>query len=308
MYDHKLRVFCTVAETNSFSKASEIVNRTQPAVSLQIQALEDEYGIKLFDRSNNTVVMTEAGSHFYKYAKEILSLYSDLEKRMGEITNSARGNPSIGASSTIGNYLLPSVIVAINKRYPRIKVNLQVGNTRMVINLLDSGNIDIGLVEGEVQRQKIEVEKLLSDELVLIMPPSHPWAKRKDVSISKLITEPFIIREEGSGTRQMIEKVLQKKNLSLQGFKKTFVLGSTEAIKAAVADGMGLAVVSAWAARKEVRYGILKTITFNDIRFLRDFYLICRKGNILRREDNRHALEQILGFLKTYPFEDPLSF
>lgn len=302
MDDHKLKVFCTVAETKSFSKASEIIHLTQPAVSLQIQALEEIYGTRLFDRSNNTVILTRAGSLLYKYAREILGLYSSVEKEIGEITGLVKGNLSIGASTTIANYLLPSVIVDFRKKYPKIRVNLQVGNTKGVMEFLNSGTIDIGLVEGEVQRQKIVVEKILTDELVLIMSPAHHWAKRRDISISEITQEPFIVREEGSGTRQMIEKNLEKQGISPDDLKVSLVLGSTEAIKSAVEDGMGVSIISAWAAKKEIRHGILKTVTFKDIKLLRNFSLIYLKGYI-----KSHTVEQFLEFLKIFPFEDLLN-
>ncbi len=301
MDDHKLKVFCTVAETKSFSKASEIIHLTQPAVSLQIQALEEIYGTRLFDRSNNTVVLTRAGTLLYKYAREILSLYSSAEKEIGEITGLVKGNLSVGASTTIANCLLPSVIVDFRKKYPKIKVNLNVGNTKGVIEFLNSGTIDIGLVEGEVQRQKIVVEKFLTDELVLIMSPDHPWAKRRDLSISEITQEPFIVREEGSGTRQMIEKNLEKQGISPLDLKVSLVLGSTEAIKSAVEDGMGVSIISAWAAKKEAKHGTLKTAVFKDIKLLRNFSLIHPKGYI-----KSHAIEQFLEFLKIYPFEELL--
>lgn len=302
MDDHKLKVFCTVAETKSFSKASEIIHLTQPAVSLQIQALEEIYGTRLFDRSNNTVVLTRAGTLLYKYAREILALYSSAEKEIGEITGLVKGSLSVGASTTIANYLLPSVIVDFRKKYPKIKVNLHVGNTKGVMEFLNSSTIDIGLVEGEVQRQKIVVEKFLIDELVLIMSPNHPWAKRRDLSISEITEEPFILREEGSGTRQMIEKNLEKHGISPQDLKVSLVLGSTEAIKSAVEDGMGVSIISAWAAKKEARYGILKTAVFKDIRLLRNFSLVYPKGYI-----KSHVVEQFLEFLKIYPFEKLLT-
>ncbi len=302
MDDHKLKVFCTVAETKSFSKASEIIHLTQPAVSLQIQALEEIYGTRLFDRSNNTVILTRAGSLLYKYAREILGLYSSAEKEIGEITGLVKGNLSIGASTTIANYLLPSVIVDFRKKYPKIRVNLQVGNTKGVMEFLNSGTIDIGLVEGEVQRQKIVVEKILTDELVLIMSPAHHWAKRRDISISEITQEPFIVREEGSGTRQMIEKNLEKQGISPDDLKVSLVLGSTEAIKSAVEDGMGVSIISAWAAKKEIRHGILKTVTFKDIKLLRNFSLIYPKGYI-----KSHTVEQFLEFLKIFPFEELLN-
>jgi DNA-binding transcriptional LysR family regulator len=216
MDDHKLKVFCTVAETRSFSKTSEIIHLTQPAVSLQIQALEEIYETKLFDRSSSSVTLTPAGEILYKYSKEILSLYASVDKSIGELTGFVKGSISIGASSTIGNHLLPAVITDFKKTHLKIKVHMLVGNTKRVIELLNSGNIDLGLVEGEVIRQKMIVEKLIADELLLIVPSYHPWAKKKEVSISELVKEPFIFREGGSGTRQIIEKFFARHGISPQ--------------------------------------------------------------------------------------------
>jgi DNA-binding transcriptional LysR family regulator len=297
MEDHKLRVFCTVAETRSFSKTSEIIHLTQPAVSLQIQALEEVYETKLFDRSSSTVTLTPAGEILYKYAKEILTLYASADKVIGELTGLVKGSISIGASSTIGNYLLPGVITDFKKAHLKIKMHLLVGNTKRVVELLNSGNIDLGLVEGEVTRQKIFVEKLLPDELLLVVPSHHPWAKKRDVSISELTKEPFIFREAGSGTRQMIEKFLASHGISPQDMKISMVLGSTEAIKEAVENGLGVSIVSRWAARKESKYGSLHLLRIKEEKIVRDFSLILSKNSV-----SSHAVDEFLTYVKSYPF------
>lgn len=297
MEDHKLKVFCTVAETKSFSKTSEIIHLTQPAVSLQIQGLEEIYETKLFDRSSSTVTLTPAGEALYKYAKEILTLYALAEKVIGEITGLVKGSISIGASSTIGNYLLPGVITDFKKTHLKIKIHLLVGNTKRVVELLNSGNIDLGLVEGEVARQKMFVEKLIPDELLLVVPSYHPWAKKKDVSISELTKEPFIFREGGSGTRQMIEKFLAGHGISPQDMRISMILGSTEAIKEAVENGLGVSIISRWAARKESRYGSLRLVRVKEEKVLREFSLILNKNAV-----SSHAVDEFLTYLKSYPF------
>src|SRR5271169_3019420 len=137
MEDHKLKVFCTVADTKSFSKASEIIHLTQPAVSLQIQALEELYETRLFDRSSSTVSLTPAGEILYKYSKEILALYSAAEKNIGELTGLVKGSISVGASTTIGNHLLPTVIADFRRTHPKIKIHLSVGNTKRIVELLN---------------------------------------------------------------------------------------------------------------------------------------------------------------------------
>lgn len=302
MEDHKLKVFCTVAETKSFSKASEIIHLTQPAVSLLIQALEEVYETKLFDRTSSTVILSPAGEILYKYAKEILNLYSNAEKEIGEMTGLVKGSISIGASTTIANYLLPGVIADFRRTHPKIKVHLLVGNTKRVVELLNAGNIDLGLVEGDVTRQKLVVEKLVSDELRVITAPIHPWAKKKHVSFLEIVKEPFIFREEGSGTRQAIEKFLIKHNISPQDMTISLVLGSTEAIKEAVETSMGVAIASQWAIRKEIKYGTLKSLSFKEEKMMRDFSLILQKN-----ATPSYAVDEFISYLRTYPYEKLLS-
>ena len=299
MHDHKLKVFCAVADTGSFSKASKMVNLTQPAVSLQIQALEESYETALFERSGKNITLTPAGKLLYQYAKDILNLYSSVEKEINNLTGLSKGSLQIGASSTIGNYLLPTVIIAFKKKYPKIDVNLFVSNTKGIIELLNAGRIDIGLVEGDVPKQSLDVEKLLEDELVLIMPPDHLWVKRKNISVSELLSQSVIMREDGSGTRQMIEKHLIANKISPNNLRMSLVLGSTEAIKSAVEHGMGVSILSNWTVKKEVQFGTIKTNTFRDIRFIRNFNIVFHKRGALI-----NTAKDFFDFLKIFPFQN----
>lgn len=302
MEDHKLKVFCTVAETKSFSKTSEIIHLTQPAVSLQIQALEEIYETKLFDRSSSFINLTPSGEILYKYAKDILNLYAEAEKEIGKITGLIKGSITIGASTTIGNYVLPAVIADFKKTHPKIKINVFIGNTKRIVDLLNSGGVDIGLVEGETLKHKMKTDPIITDELTFIVPPFHPWAKKKVVSILEVTKEPFILREEGSGTRQMIEKYLSSHGINTGDMRIALVLGSTESIKEAVESGMGISIVSKWAARKEVKYGSLKLITPKEEKILRNFSLIMQKSVVLS-----HAADEFLAYLKAYPYDSLLS-
>ena len=302
MEDHKLKVFCTVAETKSFSKTSEIIHLTQPAVSLQIQALEEKYETKLFDRSSSTVTLTSAGEILYKHAKEILTLYTSAEKAIGKQIGLVKGSLSIGAGSNIGNFILPALITEFKRLHPKIKIYLLVNNSKRVIELLNAGNIDLGLVEGDVTRQKIMVKKLLSDELLLIVSPEHPWAKKKEVSISELPREPFILREPGSGTRQMIEKFLVRHGITLHDLKISAMLGSTEAIKDAVENGLGISIISRWAVRKEDRCGPLHLLNIKEEKMTRDFSLVMNKNSV-----SSNSLEEFVSFLKAYPYDKLLG-
>ena len=302
MEDHKLRVFCAVAETKSFSKASELIHLTQPAVSLQIQAMEELYETRLFDRSGNTINLTPAGEILYKRAKEILALYSEAQQNISEITGAIKGSLSIGASSTIGNYLLPHIISAFKKKVPQVNISLVVGNTKTITEKLNAGEIDIALVEGDVSKQRFSVETLLSDELVVIMSPAHPWAERRNLPAIELTKEPLIMREEGSGTRQIILKHLEEHGLKLDQLKIALVMGSTEAIKGAVEEGLGVSIMSGWAVRKWLKLGILKAATFKDLKFHRNFSIISPKRNY-----STHTAREFLNFLKVFPIKSPLS-
>ncbi|MFZ5906902.1 MAG: selenium metabolism-associated LysR family transcriptional regulator [Nitrospirota bacterium] len=302
MEDHKLKVFCTVAETRSFSRTSEIIHLTQPAVSLQIQALEEKYETKLFDRSSSTVTLTPAGETLYKYAKEILALYASADKAIGKQTGLVKGCLTVGAGSNIGNYLLPSLITEFRNAHSKIKIYLHVSNTKRVIELLNAGNVDIGLVEGDIFRQKMVVKKLLSDELVMIVPPHHQWAKKKEVSVSEIVKEPFIFREAGSGTRQVIEKFLARHGITSHDMNISSILGSTEAIKDAVENGLGVSIISRWAARKEDRYGTLRLLNIKEEKIVRDFSLVLNKNCV-----SSNSLEEFLAYLKSYPYEKLLQ-
>jgi DNA-binding transcriptional LysR family regulator len=302
MDDHKLKVFCTVAETKSFSRASEIIRLTQPAVSLQIQALEEMYGTKLFNRSGCVITLTKAGEILYKYATEINSLYADAEKEIGSLTGQVKGVVSVGASSTIGNYILPSVVAEFKRKFPKVGVHIHISNTRHVIEYLNAGNVDVALVEGEIKKQKLVVEKLIPDELVLIMSPLHPWAKKLNITTMELSKEPLIFREEGSGTRQVIEKHLAKHGITQQNLKISLVMGSTASIKSAVEEGLGVSILSKWAVKKEVKYGVIKTAGFKDEKFKRDFSLVYKKS-----KEPSHTLQSFLKFLKKYPFDKLLN-
>ncbi|MBC8414357.1 MAG: LysR family transcriptional regulator [Nitrospira sp.] len=297
MDDHKLKVFCIVAETKSFSRASEIIRLTQPAVSLQIQALEETYGTKLFNRSGCLIALTKEGEMLYKYAKEIISLYEAAEKDIGGVTGLVKGVISVGASSTIGNYILPSVIADFKRKYPKVGVHIRVANTKTVIEYLNAGSCDIGLVEGEINKQKLKIEKLIPDEMVFVMSPHHPFAKKSSISILELAKEPLIVREEGSGTRQMIEKYLSKHGITQSQLKITMIMGSTESIKNAVEEGLGTSILSRWATRKECMYGSLKVANFKEEKFVRDFSMVAKKS-----KEPPHTVEQFMEFLRRYPY------
>jgi DNA-binding transcriptional LysR family regulator len=197
---------------------------------------------------------------------------------------------------------LPSVISDFKRRYPKVGVHIHIGNTKGVVEFLNSGSVDIGLVEGDVNKQKLLIEKLIPDEMVLVMSPYHHLAKKTSVSIMELSKEPLIFREEGSGTRQAIEKYLSKHGIPQQNLKISLIMGSTESIKSAVEEGLGTSILSRWAVKKEGKYGSLKTAVFKEEKFVRDFSLVSKKS-----KEPSHTVEQFTAFLRRYPFNKLLN-
>ncbi|WP_424905163.1 selenium metabolism-associated LysR family transcriptional regulator [Thermodesulfovibrio sp.] len=301
MEDHKLRVFCTVAETKSFSKTSEIIHLTQPAVSLQIQALEELYETKLFDRSSGSITLTPAGEILYKYAKQILTLYAEAAKEISKITGLIKGCVKIGAGTTVGNYILPAVAVDFKKRHPKIRVSVSIGNTKKILEMLNSSMIDFGIISEMPGKTKFIVDSIISDELCVICSSDHPLNNQKSVSIYDVVKEPFVIREEGSSTRVIIEKFLAEHGISVSDLHISLILGSTGSIKEAVERGIGLSILSKWAVRKEVACGNLRILKLKEGKITRDFYIVLPKNTILSP-----AVEEFITYLKNYPYSDLL--
>lgn len=297
--DTKLKVFCTVAETKSFTRTSRIVHLSQPAVSLQIQALEEFFETKLFDKTGKQVSLTAAGKILYEHATHILGHYNEVVKEINKLTGTMKGAVELGASTTLGNYILPQIIADFKRIHPKIKIKLRVGNTERIEDLMHSGFVDFGIVEGKTSRSNTKTETLMSDELTLIVHPKHPLTRKRAVSVLELTREPFILREQGSGTRQHIESFLNRHGLNIGDLHIALIMGSTESIKAAVEAGTGIAILSGWAVRKEVKDGRLKTVHLREGGIMRDLSLIYSKKPLLS-----HADKELILFIKNYKHEN----
>jgi molybdate transport repressor ModE-like protein len=294
---YKFKIFCTIAETGSFSKTSRIVHITQPAVSLQIQALEEICGTKLLDRSRGSVTLTAAGEVIYNYAKKILDLHEKIEREIGKATGMIKGGVRFGASTTLGNHVLPNVIIDFRKKHPRIKINMLVGNAKRIEDLLNAGFIDFGIVAGEPSKSGFKVEPVVQDELGFIVPPAHPWSRKELVSILEITKEPFIMREAGSATRQKIEEYLLSHGIGIDKLHIALVLGSTESIKEAVAGGAGISIISKWDAREEIKTRKLKFVTPKEEKIFRNFSLIMTVNAV-----PSPAAEELISYFKNYPY------
>jgi DNA-binding transcriptional LysR family regulator len=271
----RLKVFRTVAEHLNFRKAAEHLFLTQPAVTLQIKALEDDLGVRLFDRASNRVSLTPQGTLLLGYAKKIATLVSEAEQKLGAEEGKVSGELSLGVSTTIAQYVLPRLLRAFLDEHPRVQFSLHSGNTDEVVQQLLENKLSIGLIEGPARDRGIHTEPFMQDELVLITPPAF---ESNHLSRDQLVASNLLMREHGSGSRHVVETALEKAGIRLKTFKKVMDLDSTETIKSAVEAGFGIGFVSRWAISKELELGALKIAEVTGLRITRHFSLISRTG------------------------------
>lgn len=271
----RLKVFRTVAEHLNFRKAAEHLFLTQPAVTLQVKALEDDLGIRLFDRAGNRVSLTPQGSLLLGYATKIATLVSDVEQKLGAEDGKVSGELFLGASTTIAQYVLPRLLGAFLDEHPRVQFSLHSGNTSEIVQLLLEGKLSLGIIEGPARDRGIHTELFMQDELVLILPRSYESDRMSRV---QLLAANLLMREHGSGSRRVVEIALEKNGFKLKSFKKVMNLDSTEAIKSAVEAGLGVGFVSRWAISKELELGALKVAQVAGLAVVRQFSFISRTG------------------------------
>lgn len=271
----RLKVFRSVAEHLNFRKASEHLFLTQPAVTLQIKALENDLGVRLFDRSANRVALTPQGSVLLRYARKISALAAQAEHELGAEGGQFSGELSLGVSTTIAQYVLPRLIGAFLDEHPRVQLALRSGNTEQVVQLVLDGNVSIGLIEGPARERGVHTEPFMRDELVLIVPPNSDAAY---FSAQQLLASSLLMREQGSGSRHVVEAALERSGLKLKAFKSVMDLDSTEAIKSAVEAGLGVGFVSRWAISKELELGALRVAQVRGLTMARHFSLVTRTG------------------------------
>jgi len=302
LVNDSIRVFLAVAEKRNFSKAAKSLFLTQPAVSFQIQMLEQYYGTVLFDRVNRNITLTAAGELLLRYAQDLSILQANLEKEMQELTGTIKGRLMLGASTTIGEYVLPYLVGRFKKQFPEVDVSLVVANTEDIETSIINTTLDVALVEGPVNGKDLNTEKFLDDELVLITQIDHPWVNNKRISVFELNQYPFITREKGSGTRHIMENAFRKVGFDLNNLNIIMELGSTTAIKAAVASGLGVSIISEWAAKDSVKLNKLATIAINETKFERQFTVIYHEKKFRTK-----AAYEFLNFLRSEEVHEMLK-
>jgi len=272
-------VFLAVAREKSFSLAAKKIHLSQPTLSEHMAELEKELGAELFVRHGRTVTLTEAGRVFHPYATQTVNAAEGGRQAVLDLGGLGRGALLVGASTTPGIYVLPSVIARFRSRYPGIDLKLSIANSRTIEERVRARELDLGVVGGHVLGAGERcVAAGLVDELVLIVPRAHPWAKLRDIRVEKLRDEPLLMREEGSATRYVTERALQQAGLRC---KASMELDHTEAIKQAVMAGLGIALVSVHAIRGELATRRLAALSVRGLRLRRHFHVIHDEGRRL---------------------------
>ncbi len=276
--DFRLKVFYTVANRLSFTKASNELFITQPAVSKHIQELEEYYKIKLFNRNSSKIALTVAGEVLLKHTKNIFEVYRNIDFDMSALINQRSGLLRIGASTTISQYIIPSVLARFHQKLQDIKVSLLNGNTEQIENALLKQEIEIGIVEGQSKNKSIKYTEFLKDELVLVCKISNPLVNLNEVTQEELKKMRFVMREPGSGTLEVIEFALKPFNIKVSELQIEMQLGSTESIKSYLINSDCVAFVSIHAIQKELKNNELAILDLKDLIIERFFYIITLQG------------------------------
>lgn len=278
--DH-LKVFYVAAVKKNFSETAKSLHLSQPTVSLQIQQLESVLDTRLFERTTKNIKLTKPGKLLFQFAEKIIELENLAKKEIALLSESIQGNLNIGASLTIGESILPPMIGKYSREFPGVNLNMDIYNSTQIIQLLKNQDIDLGFIESPIYHSELVHLPFMEDELVLISSASeiHPLiGDRNVISPEELFSLPLILREPGSGTRQVIEESLRKHDLNPGNLKVVLELGNTESIKATVESGMALSIISRSSIQKELALGTLRPIRIQGISLLRNFFAVYEKN------------------------------
>ncbi|GAB6991602.1 LysR family transcriptional regulator [Paenibacillus pini] len=275
MITETLKVFVTVAQQRNFSKAAVLLNLSQPGVSLHIRNLEQEFGAKLMHRTSKLVKLTEAGEILFAQAQQMLGLYEEAKQRIHLLRDEVTGSLHIGASFTIGEYIMPWVLAEYAQQYPHVEVQVHISNTNTIVQAVRAGRFELGLVEGIVDAKDVQISPFMKDEMVLIAPPEHPLTMLKTADIKHLQHQIWVMRESGSGTRAYSDKLIEHGDLSV---KRSYVFNSSQGVKEAVAAGLGIALLSRLVIRKELDSGELCEIPIKTMKLSRELSIVQDKN------------------------------
>jgi DNA-binding transcriptional LysR family regulator len=273
----RLRVFRAVAHHANFRRAAEELFITQPAVTQQIKALEEELETRLFDRTGGKVRLTVAGEVLLRNAVASEAVLARAVEEIGSLSGEVRGALRIASSTTIAQYVLPRLLAGFARQHPAVRLELESTNTQHVVQAVLSGEAPIGLIEGPAHRHDLRVERWLEDELVLVVPSQHRWAQ-KQISLDTLEATALLVRERGSGTREVLESTLKRAGIPIARQQIAMELGSTEALLASVEAGLGISFVSRFALERQRALGTLATVSVKGLRVVRELSMLHPRG------------------------------
>ncbi len=280
MNDRQLKIYFEVATRLNMTEAAKNLSMTQPAISQTIKEIETEYQEQFFDRIGKKLYLTNAGEVLLSYTRRLLNINEECSKEIKELKDLKKGQLRIGASTTIGIYILTDIIGEYKKQNKEIDISIIIENTANISNLILENKIDFAFIEGPLSSNEIIKKDFWDDELVLISNFNHPFSKTKKVKISELEKQKIIMREKGSGTREVFEGLLSLHNIKLENYLE---LGSSEAIKKAVEAGLGISCISKRAIEKELKYKTLVPIKLEDTIISRKLNLIYHKDKVLSK-------------------------
>lgn len=273
----QLRILKAVATEKNFTRAGDLLYLSQPSLSKQIKTLEKNLDIQLIDRQNNKISLTENGKIFLQYAERILSLCEESCRVIIDLKNGERGNLTVGASQTIGTYLMPRVLALFAQNYPQIDLKVQVNSTRIIAKNIENREIDIAVVGGEIPeilKKKLCIENFVEDEFSLIVPKSHPFVSKKTITKKDLYHLNFITLNANSTIRKFIDNILIQNQIQIKELKIVMQLNSIEAIKTAVSLGLGAAFVSSSTIEKEIELNTIEILKIENINITRNLSII----------------------------------
>lgn len=273
----RIRVFRIVSKHLNFSRAAEELLLTQPAVTQQIKALEDELGVSLFDRGGGRIQLTPGGRALVPFADKMKVLSEEAVRAVAAAYGEQSGELALGASQTIAQYLLPALIADFRRSHPKVQVTALTGNTDTMLEALVAGRIQLALIEGPEQRKDLHIEPFMEDHMVLVVPADHEWAGQ-EITPAMFKEEPLLMREFGSGSRRVVEQALSANGLRAKDIQISMEFDSTEGLLSAVEAGLGVTFVSRWAVRNQLALGTLKLAYVSEMKLSRWFSLARPSG------------------------------
>lgn len=278
MSDFRLEVFYTVARRLSFTKAAAALFITQPAVTKHIYELEQQYNNKLFERKGNKIQLTPAGELLLSHTESLFDIYRNIDFDMNSLVHKKEGILNLGASTTISQYVIAPVLAVFRNKFKAIQINLINGNTEQIEKALLEKEIQLGIIEGRSKHQEISYTEFIRDEIVLVCGKGHPLAKKAELTKEQLQEHFFVMREQGSGTLEVIDYALKEIGMRVSDLKVEIQLGSTESIKSYLMHSNCLAFISIHALTNELQQGTLRVIDIAGLNIARNFYFIHLQG------------------------------